>query len=306
MKYNFSIIIEKKMRVDMYLSALFSDYSRSYIQKLIDNNHLKINGKILNKNKKISNGDEVELEIVVEKSNVEAENIPLDIVYEDENIVIINKDAGMNTHIVSGEEGKTGTLVNALLYHCTLASIGGVERPGIVHRLDKDTSGLIMVAKNDKMMQYLQKIIKNREVDKYYIAIVAGKLSEEKFTIKSLIGRDPNSRIKMTTKNPINPKQAITHGEIIGHIGDDFTIVKLKLETGRTHQIRVHLASIGYPIIGDKVYGSNKINKKVLEKYGLNRQALHAYELGFNLFGKEKYFKGELKSDMKKIIGNIL
>jgi 23S rRNA pseudouridine1911/1915/1917 synthase len=156
------------------------------------------------------------------------------------------------------------------------------------------------------MMQYLQKIIKNREVDKYYIAIVAWKLSEEKFTIKSLIWRDPNSRIKMTTKNPINPKQAITHWEIIGHIWDDFTIVKLKLETGRTHQIRVHLASIWYPIIWDKVYWSNKINKKVLEKYWLNRQALHAYELGFNLFWKEKYFKWELKSDMKKIIWNIL
>jgi len=306
MIYKFCALLEKKTRVDMYLSALFSEYSRSYIQKLIDKDCVKVNSKVLNKNKKISHKDEIEVEIIIEKSNIKPENIKLDIIYEDKNIVIINKQAGMNTHIVPGEEGKTGTLVNALLYHCKLSSIWWIERPWIVHRLDKDTSGLIMVAKNDKSMQYLQQIIKNKEVDKYYIAIIAGKIPEEKFTIKSVIWRDPNSRIKMTTKNPINPKEAITHGEVLDYIWNDFTVVKMKLETGRTHQIRVHLASIWYPIIWDKVYWSSKINKLVLNKYWLTRQALHAYELKFNLFWEKRYFKAELKQDLRKIIWDLI
>ena len=301
MKYNFSALLDKKIRVDMYLSALFSDYSRSYVQKLIDNNHLKINWKILNKNKKISNKDEIELEIIIEKSSILPEKIDLDIIYEDENIVIINKDAGMNTHIVPWAEGKSWTLVNALLYHCKLAWIWWVERPWIVHRLDKNTSWLIMVAKNDKSMQHLQKIIKNREVNKYYIAIVAWKIKQENFTIKSYIWRDPNSRIKMTTKNPINPRYALTHGKVLDYIWDDYTVLKIKLETWRTHQIRVHLASIWYPIIWDEVYWNLKINKKVFNKYKLSRQALHAYELDFDLFWEKKYFKAELKKDMQKI-----
>lgn len=156
-----------------------------------------------------------------------------------------------------------------MLYHCAgnLPCISGEERPGIVHRLDKDTTGCIMIAKNDKMMYYLQGIIRRRKVDKYYLAIVHGTVKERDFTIESYIGRHPTDKTKMTTKNPINPKLAITHGHIVKYLDDNLTLLKIKLETGRTHQIRVHLSSIGFPIVGDKVYGNEEINKKIEKKY---------------------------------------
>ncbi|NDK07674.1 RluA family pseudouridine synthase [Candidatus Gracilibacteria bacterium] len=291
----------------MYLSTLFNDFSRSYIQKIIDKGNVLINGKEINKNIKIKNKDELLIKIIIEKSKIEAEDIELDIVFEDDNMIIINKDAGVNTHPVPGEGGKTGTLVNALLNHTkNLSTIGGVERPGIVHRLDKDTSGLIMIAKNDKMMRYLQDKIQKREVDKYYIAIVNGIIKEKNFKIESYIGRHSTDKIKMTVKNPISPKLAITHGKVIDYIDNKYTLVELKLETGRTHQIRVHLSSIGYPIIGDKVYGDVKINKEVYEKYGLQRQALHSYKLKILLYEKEVEFYGDLKHDLKIIVKNKL
>nr|MDD3720344.1 RluA family pseudouridine synthase [Candidatus Gracilibacteria bacterium] len=309
MNYNFCVYSDKQIRVDMYLSTLFQDFSRSFIQKIIDKGQVKVNSQEIKKNIKIKNKDKIEISIVITKAKVEAEDIELDIVYEDENLIIVNKDAGINTHPVPGEEGKRGTLVNALLHHTkNLATIGGEERPGIVHRLDKDTSGLIMIAKNDKMMKYLQDIIQRREVDKYYIAIVAGKFNDKQFKIESYIGRHPTDKIKMTTKNPINPKIAITNGEVLGYIDGKYSVLRIKLETGRTHQIRVHLSSIGFPIIGDKVYGDSDINREVMKSYGLTRQALHSYKLGFELYKKRVEFIGELKDDMKKIvmIGNII
>ncbi|MDD5213077.1 MAG: RluA family pseudouridine synthase [Candidatus Gracilibacteria bacterium] len=305
MIYSFCTYIKESKRVDLYLSALFGDFSRAYIQKMIDKGQVQINKKVVNKNIKIKNKDEVSLEIQLEKLDVNAEDMNLQVVYEDQNIIVVNKDPGVNSHPVPGENGKTGTLVNALLFHTTdLASIGGVERPGIVHRLDKDTSGLIMVAKNDSMMHYLQDIIQKREVDKYYLAIVSGIVKENNMRIESFIGRHPVDKIKMTTKNPINGKIAITNVELLDYIDDKYSLLLVKIETGRTHQIRVHLSSIGFPIIGDKVYGNLKVNKEVETKYGLTRQALHSYKLSFNLYEKKVEFIAPLKADMQKIIGD--
>lgn len=308
MNYYFCVYIDNEKRVDMYLSALFGDFSRSYIQKMIDNGQVKVNNKIITKNLKIKNKDELNIEIKLEKlDKVLPENILLDIIYEDENILIINKDAGINVHPVPWKNWNNWTLVNAILYHCKekLPSISWVSRPWIVHRLDKDTSWIMMIAKSDSMMSYLSNIIKERKIGKYYIAIVSWIIKEKKFKIESMIWRDPNNRLKMTTKNPVNPKKAITFWEVLWLIENKYTILKIKLETGRTHQIRVHLSSIGFPIIWDKVYWNLKTNKEVEKKYSLKRQALHSYELEFELYNKQKIFKAELKDDMKNIIWNL-
>lgn len=304
MNYNFSTYIEKPQRVDMYLSALFWELSRSYIQKLIDTGCVKINGLAVKKNLKLKHQDEISIQEIITSTEILPENMTLDIIYEDENICVINKDAGINTHPVPWIEGKSGTLVNAILHHCQkkLPVISGEQRPWIVHRLDKHTSWAIMIAKNDQMMHALSAIIKNREVKKYYIAIVSGVLTQEKFTITSDIGRHRTDKIKMTTQNPMNPKHAITHGQVLGYIDNTYTVIKIDLETGRTHQIRVHLASIGYPILGDAVYGNSKINKQVATLYQLHRQALHAYELELELYAEKKYFKAPLKQDMFSMI----
>lgn len=304
MHYHFCTHIPSSQRVDIYLSTLFWEISRSYIQKLIDTGCVTVNGRSVKKNLKLQSRDEIEIQEIITSSLLQAEDIPLDIIYEDENICVINKDAGINVHPTPGIEGKSGTLVNALLYHCKekLPCISGEERPWIVHRLDKDTSGAIMTAKNDVMMQYLSDIIQKREVKKYYIAIVSGIFTEQKFTIESDIGRHPHDKIRMTTQNPLNPKHAVTHGRLLWYIDEEYSVLKIDLETGRTHQIRVHLASIGYPIIGDSVYGNPKVNRRVATLYQLHRQALHAYELELELYGEKKYFKAALKKDMQHII----
>jgi len=307
MKYYFSVHIQKPQRVDIYLSTLFSQFSRSYIQKLIDKGYVRINTTSVSKNIKLQSRDVVEVEIQVESTDIQAENIPLDIVFENDDLLIINKEAGINTHPTPWIEGKTGTLVNAILYHCkeNLPVINGEERPGIVHRLDKDTSGAIMIAKNDTMMKYLSSIIKERQVDKYYIAIVSGIVADKKIAIESYIWRHPIDPTRMTTKSPLNPKDALTYGEVLEYIDEKYTVLRVKLETGRTHQIRVHLSSIGHPIIGDNVYGDADINKEVKRTYGIKRQALHAYELEFELYKQKKHFCAPLKADIKKIIRTI-
>ncbi len=306
MNYKFSCFIEKKDRLDLYLTKVFPEFSRSYVQKIIDLGQVKINSNTIKKNAKIFNKDEIEINLKTEKLDLKAENIPLDIVYEDSEIVIINKNSNLNVHPVLWEWWKSGTLVNALLYHIKdLSSINWVERPGIVHRLDKNTSGLIMVAKTDKMMTYLQEKIRNKEVWKYYLAVVSGILKEKDFKIESFIWRHPTNKIKMTTQNPINPKLAITHGKVIKYIDSKHTLVELKLETGRTHQIRVHLASIWYPILADEVYGNPKVNKEVATKYRIKRQALHSYKLEIELYWKKETFYWKLKSDIKIILWDI-
>lgn len=309
MNYNFCINIEKQNRVDIFLSTLFSDFSRSYIQKIIDRGQVSVNWKVINKNVKIKNRDELFITIINEHlEEVIAEKMDLDIIFEDENILIINKDSGINVHPVPWENWNKNTLVNGILYHCkdNLPTIWWTHRPWIVHRLDKDTSGIILVAKTDYMMNYLSTIIKNREITKNYITIVAWVFKEQNFKIESFIWRDPNDRLKMTTKNPLNPKEAITFWEIIWFIDNKYTILKINIKTGRTHQIRVHLSSIWFPIIGDKVYWNKKINTEVSTKYSLNRQALHAFELKFNLYWNDVFYVAPLKSDMKNIIWDLI
>lgn len=304
MIYNFCAFVEGSKRVDMYLSALFEDFSRSYVQKLIDRGQVTLNGETFYKNVKLKNRDEIKITIILEQTEVVAEDMNLDVIFEDKEMILLNKQAGVNVHPVPGEGGNSNTLVNGILHHCKedLPNIGWVERPGIVHRLDKDTSGAIMIAKTDKMMSYLSDTIKERNIDKYYIAVVWGKVKSPEFKIESYMGRDKNDRKKMTTLDPVNPKIAITHGKVLEFIDNEYTILKIKIETGRTHQIRVHLASIGYPILGDKVYGNPKMNTRVNTMYQLSRQALHAYELEFELYGEKRKFTAPLKEDMVRLV----
>lgn len=302
----FCVFSEKKVRVDIYLSALFPIYSRSYIQKIIDKWQVSVNSKKISKNLKINPRDEIEIEIIPEKLEILPQKMDLDIIFEDENILIINKNPWINVHPVPWEGWTENTLVNGILEHCkeNLGTINWVERPGIVHRLDKDTSGIILIAKNDFMMNYLASIIKDRKIEKKYFAIVFGIVKEKKFRIESEIWRDPKDRKKMTVKNPLNPKNAISEVEVLDYIDEKYTLLEVKILTWRTHQIRVHLSSIWFPILWDKVYGNEKINLEVFKKYWLQRQALHAKSLEFELYGKKVFFESDLKNDMKKILEN--
>lgn len=307
MIYNFCVFLEKQKRVDMYLSTLFSDFSRSYIQKIIDRKQVKVNWETISKNLKINPKDEISITIIHESVDVNPENMNLDIIYEDKDIMFINKEPNTNVHPVPWEWWNSWTLVNGILHHCkwNLPVIWGEQRPWIVHRLDKDTSGLIMIAKNDKTMNYLSDIIKQREVDKYYLAIVFWKVKNRKFTIESYIGRDKNDRKKMTTNDPVNPKIALTHAELIEYIDNEYSLLKIKIETWRTHQIRVHMASIWFPIIGDRVYWNKRMNTRIATNYQLKRQALHAYELKLKFNWKDINLIAPLKDDMKKVIWDI-
>lgn len=304
MIYKFCVLIEKQKRVDMYLSALFNDFSRSYIQKMIDRWQVSVNNEKISKNLKIKNKDEIIIEIVIEKlEEVLPEKMDFDIVYEDKEIIVLNKDAWINVHPVPWEWWNKNTLVNGVLEHCkdSLPSIWWVNRPWIVHRLDKDTSWLIMIAKSDIMMNYLADTIKNRQVDKYYLAIVIWTVKNSEFKIESYMWRDPNNRLKMTTLNPVNPKIAITYWEVLEYIDNKYTLLKIKIETGRTHQIRVHMASIGYPILWDKTYWNIRENKENATRYQIHRQMLHAWKLDLKLYWKDISFKAPLKDDMKRI-----
>jgi len=300
MNFHFCVYISDSQRVDMYLSTLFWEFSRSYIQKLIDSGNVSVNGENITKNKKIHSGDEILIEITLESLDILPQNIPLDIIFQDENIALVNKDAGINTHPTPWPDGKKNTLVNALLYHISdLSGIGGIERPGIVHRLDKDTSGLIMIAKTDSMMQKLQKMLHDRNgVEKYYLAVVAGIFPEETMTIDMPIGRHPTQKIKMTTRFPLSPKNAVSHIEFLEYIDEKYSLLRVKIDTGRTHQIRVHLSSIGFPIVWDVVYGKKEVNETVKKKYWLSRQALHSHELRIDLYGEMRTFFAPLKDDM--------
>ena len=281
---------------------------------MIEEEKILCNGQTFNKNKKIYRGDVMEIRWKIDQMELVWEDMPLDIIFENDDFAIINKDAGINTHPTPGEEGRKGTLVNALLYHFKdlgirhedpqfkPSIINGVERPGIVHRLDKDTSGLIIIAKNDKSMHALQLKIAKRTIHKTYLALVVWIVKDQEWYIESFIGRDPYDRKKMTTVDPNNPKLAKTKFCNKWIIDNKYTLLEVDLLTGRTHQIRVHLSSIGFPIIGDKVYGIERYNTEAREIYGLERQWLHAYKLEFNLFGQDFHFEAPLKSDLQKFI----
>lgn len=262
-------MIEEKTRIDQYLSKKL-DISRSKVQKLIKENKVKVNGKDVNSSYVVSSSDQIDVEDDLNyELKLEEENIPLDIVYEDDYLLIINKKSGMIVHPGAGNYNHT--LVNALLYR--YKNLPGENfRVGIVHRIDKDTSGLMVVAKEEKTMEYLSNMIANKQIERKYLALVEGVIPNESGTIDAPIGRDINNRLKMmVTKH--NSKNAVTHFKVLKRYKNN-TLIECKLETGRTHQIRVHMAYIGYPIVNDPVYSKNKNTTS----FG---QMLHSYSIKF-------------------------
>lgn len=263
-----------EMRIDKFLSELNEDLTRSAIQKLIDNGNVTVNNKAISKNYKLKENDRVCVNIP-EPVLPEAipENIPIDIIYEDDDLLVVNKPRGMVVHPAAGNY--SGTLVNALLYHCgaSLSGINGVLRPGIVHRIDKDTSGLLIVAKNDFAHRLLAEQIKEHSFERKYQAVVCGNVKDDSGTVNAPIGRHPTDRKKMTVTTH-NSRNAVTHFRVISRY-NGYTHLELTLETGRTHQIRVHMSYKGHPVAGDPVYGGKNYLKK------LNGQCLHAYYISF-------------------------
>lgn len=288
-----------KKRVDVFLAELIDDFSRSYIQKGIEEGWVKVNGKTVKPNYKLKCGDVVEAQIPAPKAlSLEPENIPLDIIYEDQDIIVINKPRGMVVYPAPGNY--SGTLVNALLYHAKdLSGINGVLRPGIVHRLDKDTSGAIVVAKNDQAHRTLADQFKGKKVKKTYLAIVWGNLPEDRATIEAPIGRHPVKRVEMAV-DAKHGKEAITHFKVLERFGD-FTFVEVNIETGRTHQIRVHMSYIGHPVVGDPLYSRKK------NPFDIKGQALHAFRLGLYhpRSGEFMTFEAPVPEDFNEIL-NIL
>lgn len=260
-------------RIDKFLDGRMDDLSRSYIQKLIKEKQILANEKPVKSNYKVSAGDELLVRIPdPEPLDVLPENIPLDILYEDDDILVVNKPKGMVVHPAPGHASHT--LVNAVLYHCGehLSGINGVIRPGIVHRIDMNTTGSLLICKNDKAHQILAEQLKEHSITRKYHAIVHGNLKEDTGTVNAPIGRHPTDRKKMSTKAP-NGRRAVTHYRVLERFGN-FTYIECQLETGRTHQIRVHMSSIGHPILGDEIYGPAK------SPYKLQGQTLHAKILG--------------------------
>lgn len=271
--FNF-VSMENGVRLDKFLCENLEGFTRSAVQKLIDDSNARVNGVCVSKNYKCKAGDNVEIFVPDAKPlEAVAQDIALDIVYEDDDLLVVNKPKGMVVHPANGNPD--GTLVNALLYHCgeSLSGINGVIRPGIVHRIDKDTSGLLIVAKSDRAHIGLAEQIKEHSFSRAYETVVYGNIKEDNFTVCQPIGRDSRDRKKMAV-TPKNSKKAVTHFEVIKRYGE-FTHLRCILETGRTHQIRVHCAYIGHPVAGDSVYGP----KKVIER--LNGQCLHAKHIGF-------------------------
>lgn len=297
----FDFIIDEEavnIRLDVFISNSFEDMSRSYIQKLIEDKNVMVNGQFKKSNYKLRLHDSIYIELPeLKELVVEAENIPLDILYEDEDIVVVNKEQGMVVHPAPGNY--KGTLVNALLYHCKdLSGINGVIRPGIVHRIDKDTSGILVIAKNDKAHKKLAEQLKDHSMKREYIALIEGNLKEEEGTVDKPLGRNPKNRLKMAVIE--GGRTAITHYKVINRY-TNFTLVKCILETGRTHQIRVHMAFINHPLVGDPVYGFAK------QKIKVKGQMLHAKKLGFIHPSTGKYieFESELPEYFKEIIEKL-
>lgn len=264
-----------KIRIDKYLSLIIEDYSRSYLEKMIDEGKILVNNKNIRPSYKLSTGDEItvkDIEYVV--PDILPENIPLDILYEDSDVIVINKPKGMVVHPDNTYTSKT--MVNALMYHCDdLSGINGVLRPGIVHRIDMDTTGSIIACKNDKSHEFIANQLSDHSLDRTYLAIVHGRISEDFGEINLPIGRDEKNRKKMAV-NFKNGKEAVTTFKVLERF-KDFTYIECRLFTGRTHQIRVHMAHSGHPLLGDNVY----CNKKCPYPNYVKGQCLHAYKLGF-------------------------
>ncbi|MCL2838824.1 MAG: RluA family pseudouridine synthase [Oscillospiraceae bacterium] len=285
-------------RIDKFISENFADITRSYAQKLIDGGNITVGGvSALKTNYKLRFGDTVSVEMPeLQELEVRGEDIPLSIIYEDDHLLVVNKPQGIVVHPAAGNF--SGTLVNALIHHCgeSLSGINGVIRPGIVHRIDKDTSGLLLVAKNDAAHQSLAAQIKDRSVVREYNALLHGNLKEDKGTVDAPIGRSEKDRKKMAVTNR-NSRDAVTHYEVLARY-PGYTFAKCRLETGRTHQIRVHMASLGHSVVGDKVYGRPR------EKFKLDGQLLHASRLGFTHPLSGEYM--EFESDLPECFGKVI
>lgn len=286
---------DKGKRIDSFLNEVIEDATRSYIQKIIDGGYVEITGKKNTKSGNKLKGTEIIVVNLPEDETLDLipENIPLEIIYEDSDIVVINKAPNMVVHPAHGNYN--GTLVNALLYHIKdLSTINGVIRPGIVHRLDKDTSGVIVVAKNDEAHTNLSEMFKEKTLEKTYVCIAKGIFKEKSGRIETLIGRDPRDRKKMAVVTE-NGKIAISNYEVLDE-SKNYSLVKVRIETGRTHQIRVHMKSLNHPILGDSTYGNSTD--------GIKRQMLHSYRLKFihPISKKEMVVTAPIPEDFKKAL----
>lgn len=301
--YRFQIEEEDKgTRIDRVLSLHLPETSRSYIQRLIDMGNVQVGETTCHsKNYKVSLGQEIMVSIPPpETLDITAENIPLDIVYEDEDVLVVNKPKGMVVHPSVGNY--TGTLVNAIMYHCgeRLSSINGVVRPGIVHRIDKDTSGLLMIAKNDMAHESLAAQLAEHSITRRYVALVYDNLPKDEGTVDAPIGRDPKNRLRNAVTKT-NSRNAVTHWRVLERFGQ-YTLIEARLETGRTHQIRVHMTYIHHPLVGDKLYGPKK--KEPLTADG---QLLHARVLGFvhPRTGEYMEFERPVPEEFEKILEGL-
>jgi len=285
--YEINVEEDKGKRLDSYVSEYIEDVSRSYISQLIKEGLILVNGEKKKPKYVVKKDDKIQIQLPKRETlEPEAEEIPLDIVFEDEDIIIINKPKGLVVHPAPGN--KTRTLVNALLNHTKdLSTINGNTRPGIVHRLDKDTSGLLVVAKNDLAHKRLVEQLKKHEIKRVYVALVHGIVERDEATINAPIGRNPRNRIKMAVTN-INSKEAITHYRVLERF-DDYTYVEASLETGRTHQIRVHMAYINHPVVGDPLYTRRK------NEFGIKTQMLHAKRIGLKHPSLGEYMEFEVQ-----------
>ena len=290
------VITDQTGRIDKVLTALEPGITRSQLKNLINDGHVTVNGQAVKPKYKVQAGDKISL-VKPEPQSLELtpENIPLGIVYEDDDVIVVNKPQGMVVHPAPGHPDHT--LVNALLYHSPLSTINGTFRPGIVHRIDKDTSGLLMVAKNDLAHQSLAEQLRNKTNKREYLALVYGQIKEDEGTIDAPLGRNPQDRKKQAVVK--GGRHAVTHFKIIKRY-DNFTLVKCILETGRTHQIRVHMKYIGHPLVGDPLYGPRKV-------IGKNGQFLHAALLGFKhpRTGKEMVFEAPLPENFQKMLDKL-
>ena len=290
---------EKGVRLDSYITKKLNDLSRANIQRLIQDGNILVNSAKQKISYKVNSGDKIEITIPEPKKiDLKPQDIKVEIVYEDNDIIVVNKPKGLVVHPAVGNPD--GTLVNAIMNICkdSLSGIGGEVRPGIVHRLDKDTTGLLIVAKNDKAHINLSEQIKNREVKKIYIALVRGNIPENEATINMPIGRSTKDRKKMAVVK--NGKEAVTHFKVIDRF-KNYTLLEIKIDTGRTHQIRVHMAEIGYPVVGDMVYSNGK------NEFGVEGQMLHAKSLDFKhpITGKNMHLEAELPKYFKDIIDKL-
>lgn len=290
------VVEENGKRLDAYISSVNEEITRTAAQRLIEQGNILVNGKKQKVSYKVSVGDVITIEeIEPQEIELKAQEIPIEIIYEDNDIIVVNKPKGMVVHPANGNPD--GTLVNAIMAICkdSLSGIGGEIRPGIVHRLDKDTSGLLIVAKNDKAHVNMSEQIKNHEVTKTYIALVRGAVKENEATIDMPIGRSNSDRKKMAVNK--NGRNAVTHIKVLKRY-DNYTLLQVNIETGRTHQIRVHLSHIGYPIIGDSTYSNGK------NEFGVIGQCLHAKSLEFKhpITNKDMKLEAPLPEYLKEII----